>query len=278
MAAGLLLDFIIGDPPGSPHPVRFIGNGISLLERFLLKIKYKKLAGIILTLTVIVVTYTVTVYISSISSVIEIILIYMIFAVKSLATEAKRVYTLLQANKIDEARVQIGYLVSRDTGCLDELSIIRAAVETVSENIVDGVISPMFYLFIGGVPLAMAYKAASTLDSMVGYKNSTYIDFGWASARLDDVLNYIPARITGFILLPIAAFIYNKDVMNTVRITMRDRYNHSSPNSGHAESAVAGALGCQLGGPGRYFGEIIHKPTIGDKLRDIHRNDILEAI
>jgi adenosylcobinamide-phosphate synthase len=278
IVAGFLLDLLLGDSYTFPHPVRFIGKYIELLEKFLRKFKSERISGIFLTIIVVLTSFVLTYYISSVSVVIEIILIYTIFAARSLAEEAKAVYQYLDADNLKAARKHIAFLVSRDTKNMQERDIIRAAVETVSENIVDGIISPMFYVLIGGAPLGMAYKAASTLDSMVGYKNDKYIRFGWASARLDDVLNYIPARITAFALIPAAAFICRLDVKNCMRVMLRDRLNHSSPNSAHSESAVAGALGVQLGGTTSYFGKLVDKPTIGDPLRKLEKEDILRSI
>ena len=278
IAAGFLLDLLFGDPYSFPHPVRFIGRFITLLESILRKLKYDKFAGILLTLITVSLTYAATYYLSAVSVIIEIVLIYTIFSARCLANEAISVYRALENNDLAEARRRVSFLVSRDTAGLDEKAIIRAAVETVSENIVDGVISPMFYLFLGGAPLGMAYKAASTLDSMVGYKNAKYIKFGWASARLDDVLNFIPARITAFVLLPAAAFVCRMSARNSFRIALRDRLKHSSPNSAHAEAAVAGALGCRLGGPSKYFGAIVDKPFIGDELKKIDKEDIVKSV
>lgn len=278
IAAGLVLDFIAGDPQGFPHPVRAIGAMITALERVLLKMRRKRIAGVILVLIVISVTWAAALAAVSFSAVFEILLIYMIFAARSLGVEAEKVRRLLAAGKLAEARVQIGFLVSRDTADLDEQSIMRAAVETVAENIVDAVIAPLFYLFIGGAPLAMAYKAANTLDSMVGYSNEKYIHFGWAGARLDDILNYIPARITGFILVPLASLLCGKSARGSLKIVIRDRLNHSSPNAGHGEAAVAGALGIRLGGASSYFGKIVEKPTIGDASREIRGEDIRNSV
>jgi adenosylcobinamide-phosphate synthase len=276
--AGFLLDLLLGDPHTFPHPVRFIGKLTELLEKFLRKFKREKISGVFLTIIVVLTSFILTYYISSISIIIEIILIYTMFAARSLAAEGKTVYKFLEANDLKSARQHIAFLVSRDTKNMKEKDIVRAAIETVSENIVDGIISPMFYIFIGGAPLGMAYKAASTLDSMVGYKNEKYIKFGWASARLDDILNFIPARITAFALIPAAAFLCGLNVKNCVRIMLRDRLNHSSPNSAHPESAVAGALGVQLGGPTSYFGKLTDKPFIGEPLRKLEKKDILRSI
>jgi adenosylcobinamide-phosphate synthase len=278
ITAGFLLDMFFGDPYSFPHPVRFIGKLIESLEPVLRKLNRDKFAGILLTLITVSITFILTYYLTAVSVIIEIIIIYTVFSARCLADEAKDVYRALEKNNILEARKRVSFLVSRDTAELDEKAVIRAAVETVSENIVDGIISPMFYLFIGGAPLGMAYKAASTLDSMVGYKNAKYINFGWASARFDDLLNFIPARITAFLLLPAAALVCGMSAGNAFRVMLRDRRKHSSPNSAHAESAVAGAIGCRLGGPAKYFGEIVDKPYIGDAIKEIDKEDILKSI
>ncbi|MCP4137226.1 MAG: cobalamin biosynthesis protein CobD [bacterium] len=278
ICAGYVLDLLCGDPHWFPHPVRFIGKLISFLEAVLRNITNERAGGILLPVIVVPLVYAIALGLSSLSIFIEIVLIYTIFASRSLAVEAGKVYSALRDNNLDRARENIGFLVSRDTADLDEAGIARAAVETVSENIVDGIIAPLFFLFIGGVPLAMAYKAVNTLDSMVGYKNERYIDFGRASARLDDWCNYIPARATGYFLMPIAALLCGKSVINTIRITRRDRYNHSSPNSGYPEAAAAGALGIRLGGPASYFGTVQEKPYIGDAVKEIEKEDIPASI
>jgi adenosylcobinamide-phosphate synthase len=275
---GFVLDLIFGDPYYAPHPVKFIGKLIGYLEKLLIKLHNKKLSGFLLTCIVVVSIYLVTASLCSLNIVIEIFLIYTIFAVKSLGREGKKIYRLLEKGDISEARIQLGFIVSRDTSELGEKDIIRSTIETIAENIVDGVISPIFYLLLGGAPLAMAFKAASTLDSMVGYKNEKYRDFGFASAKLDDILNFIPARITGFILIPIAALLSGKNFLNSLKVVLRDRLNHDSPNSAHSEAAVAGALGVRLGGQNVYFGEVVNKPYIGDKLKDFETNDITGAI
>jgi adenosylcobinamide-phosphate synthase len=278
ITAGFLLDLLLGDPYSFPHPVRFIGKFIGQLETVLRKLKRDKFAGILLTLITVSITYIIMYYLSAVSIIIEIIFIYTIFSTRCLADEARAVYRALEDNDITEARKRVSFLVSRDTAELDMKAIIRATVETVSENIVDGIISPMFYLFIGGAPLGMAYKTASTLDSMVGYRNANYIKFGWASARLDDLLNFIPARITGFVIIPAAAFICGMNAKNAFCMVIRDRRKHSSPNSAHGESAVAGAIGCRLGGPSKYFGELVDKQYIGDQLKEIDKEDILKSV
>ena len=217
-----MLDLIFGDPQNIIHPVQVIGKMISSGEKFLLgensglSRKYKFFAGMILNITVISVTYAVTylIYKSSERSIIfmiaEIYLMYTIFSINSLAREGNRVYNILKEGNIEKARKDLSYLVSRDTETMDEKMIIRSTMETISENTVDGIVAPMFYMFLGGLPLSMAYKAINTLDSMVGYKNEKYIDFGKFSAKVDDVANFIPARITGiFIILASMILGYN---------------------------------------------------------------------
>ena len=278
-----ILDLIFGDPQNIIHPVQIIGKLISFGEKILLKEKYKFLGGAILNLAVLSVTYGVNYIIfrsaknSGIFAIIEIYLMYTIFSVNSLAREGNRVYGILKEGNIEKARKDLSYLVSRDTGTMDEKMIIRSTMETISENTVDGIVAPMFYMFIGGLPLGMTYKAVNTLDSMVGYKNEKYMEFGKFSAKVDDVANFIPARITGIFII-IASFILHYDYKNSLKIFFRDRKNHSSPNSGHAEASVAGALGVQFGGRVSYFGKETEKPTIGDKIKDFELEDIKKNI
>ncbi len=278
ITAGFLLDLIFGDPYSFPHPVKLIGKIITWLEKIFIKIKYQKVSGILFALLIVTITYGVVFNISSIIFIFEIFFIYTLFCMKSLATEAKKIYLSLEKDEIEKAKADLKYLVSRDTEDMNETEIIKSTIETISENVVDGIISPMFYIFLGGAPLAYAFKAVSTLDSMVGYKTEKYINFGWASAKLDDLLNYIPARITGFIIIPIAALVINKRIKETLRMVIKDRDKHSSPNSAHSEAAFAGAIGCQLGGPAKYFGETIEKPAIGDYEKNIETKDILTSI
>ena len=207
----------------------------------------------------------------------EIYLMYTIFSINSLAREGKKVYKILQKGNLEIARKELSYLVSRDTEKMDKIMIIRSTMETISENTVDGIIAPMFYMFIGGLPLAMTYKAINTMDSMVGYKNEKYIDFGKFSAKVDDIANFIPARITG-ILIIISSFLLGFDYKNAKKIFFRDRKNHSSPNSAHSEASVAGALGVQFGGKVSYFGKEVEKPTIGDKKKEFRTEDIRKNI
>jgi adenosylcobinamide-phosphate synthase len=273
-----VLDLIFGDPHNYPHPVRIIGHFISILERKLINFRNKKISGFILTVIVVISSYFAALLISSINILLELFLIYTIFSAGALAFEGKKIYKSLLNGDIEKARYNLSFIVSRDTSKMNKDDIIRSTVETVSENIVDGVISPLFYLLIGGVPLAMAFKATSTLDSMIGYKNKKYKDFGYASAKLDDILNFIPARITGFVLIPAASLLCGKNFINSFKIVARDRLKHDSPNSAHAESAIAGALGLRLGGKNIYFNKSLIKPFIGDKLKQFELNDINDAI
>ncbi len=278
ITAGFLLDLIFGDPAGFPHPVKFIGKLITILESVLRKMPWEKAAGLLLLVIVASSSYAAAYLAASISPAMEIFIIYTIFAVKSLGDETLKVHGRLAAGDLAGARREISMLVSRDTGEMEGREIARAAVETISENTVDGILSPMFYLFIGGAPLAMLFKAVSTLDSMVGYKNETYINFGMASARADDLMNFIPARIGSFIIIPAAAFFRGMEFRRTLKIMARDRLKHASPNSGHPEAAFAGALGCRLGGPSKYFGMRVDKPYIGDPVIELDKDTIIESL
>ena len=278
-----VLDLIFGDPQNVVHPVQVIGKIISAGEKVLLRKKYKFLAGAVLNIFTVSITYTSmyliskSVKISVFFMIIEIYLMYTIFSINSLAREGNRVYRILKEGDIEKARKDLSYLVSRDTEMMDEKMIIRSTMETISENTVDGIVAPMFYMFLGGMPLAMAYKAINTLDSMVGYKNEKYMEFGKFSAKVDDVANFIPARITG-ILIVLASMILGYDYKNSLKIFIRDRKNHSSPNSAHSEASVAGALGVQFGGKVSYFGKETDKPTIGDKTKEFELKDIRKNI
>src|SRR3989304_3957317 len=198
-------------------------------------------------------------------------------SVKSLADESKKILTALKENDLMKARKALSLIVGRDTANLSQEQIVRACVETVAEGSVDGVLSPLFYAFVGGPSAAMAYKAVNTLDSMVGYKDEKYIRFGWASARLDDLANYIPARISA-VLIPIASFLCGCHFKGSLRIAFRDGRKHESPNSGIPEAAIAGALGVQIGGPRKYQGEIVEKPFIGDAQNPLTTKSIDMAI
>lgn len=263
------LDLMFGDPYNIPHPIVFIGKLIKRMENFYYKIKInKKTTGFLMNISVLFVVYIVSYFISKMQ-ILEIYFLYTILASKSLVKETQKVYVALKDNDIEKARLMLSYLVSRNTEDLEEEAIIKGTVETCSENITDGIIAPLFYMFIGGMPLAMTYKAINTMDSMVGYKNEKYKDFGFFSAKLDDVANFIPARLSGLLFIPISCIFLGYDFKNSLKIFFRDRKNHSSPNSAHTESAVAGALNIQLGGPTKYFGVVEEKKYIGDKKNEL---------
>jgi len=284
-----LLDLLIGDPPFLYHPVRAIGSLVRRLENFLrLFAKSKvseKIAGIGLVVIVSLITYgfvwallEIAGYFSStFKLLLEAWLISTTIAVKGLAQEAKKVVNYLRERNLPFARKQVGTLVSRDTLHLGEEEIVRATVETVAENIVDAVISPLFFAIFGGAPLAFLYRAANTMDSMVGYKNERYFYFGWAAARFDDLLNYIPARITGFLLV-IVSFLLRLNYHGAWLIWKRDAKKHPSPNSGIPEGTVAGALNIRLGGVNYYFGEAKFRPFLGEPIEQLNYEKINEAI
>ncbi|MGL4672948.1 adenosylcobinamide-phosphate synthase CbiB [uncultured Cetobacterium sp.] len=279
-----LLDLIFGDPYWFPHPVRLIGGYINLLEKNIYKFKNKKFWGAFLALVVIGTTAVISYYIAKTSQYLEVFFLYTTLATKSLGAEGIKVYKILKSGDLEKAQKELSYLVSRDTGEMDEVQVVRSTMETIAENSVDGIIAPMFYAFLGSLividgislalPLAMGYKAVNTLDSMVGYKNEKYIDFGMVSAKIDDLFNLIPARLSGILIIPIATFILGMGIKKPLKIFFRDRKNHSSPNSGHPEAAFAGAIGVQFGGKTRYFGKVYEKPTIGDKLKEFEKEDI----
>lgn len=295
--AGFVLDLLIGDPHFIPHPVRLIGSLISFLDKRLNSdvkynssenevnlTKYKR--GVLLAFTVIFATFAVSVIILvaaySINLyagvIVEAVMTWQILATKCLRVESMRVYDALSTDGVDAGRRAVSMIVGRDTSVLDESGVTRAAVETVAENTSDGVIAPMLYTAIGGPVLGFVYKAVNTMDSMLGYKNDKYMYFGRFAARLDDVVNFIPARISAYLMI-IAAFIGGRqfDGRNAYRIFKRDRFNHASPNSAQTESVCAGALRVQLAGDAVYFGKLVKKKYIGDGLREIEYEDIKRA-
>ena len=284
-----IADMLFGDPTWFPHPVRIIGKYITGFEKLVRRVfsggLSLKLAGIALATTAVVFTYLFAYILLKYAQTVNayfyyglnILFLYTCLAARCLADEGMKIKRILSEGSIEEARKQLSYIVGRDTEHLDESQITKAAVETISENTSDGIIAPLFYMFISGAPLALAYKAINTLDSMVGYKNEKYLDFGWASARLDDLANYIPSRITAFLMVA-SAFILSFDYKASASILKRDCKKHKSPNSGYPEAATAGALGVQLGGTNNYFGAPVYKPTIGDYKRPMEKADIDRAI
>ena len=279
-----VVDIIIGDSHRFPHPVVIIGKFVRFLEGGMGGFIDKKKGGIILWFTVVIPVYFITLgivegcfFINSLfGAMITILLASLTLATKSLYDESKTVLNALNRGNMEEARKRLSMIVGRDTKDLNEEEILRAVIETISENLSDGIVAPMFYLALGGLPLAMAYKAVNTLDSMVGYKNDRYTDIGWFSAKMDDMANLIPARLTGLIIVA-TSFILRFNWRDSWRIMRRDGRNHSSPNSGVPEAAVAGSLGIQVGGENRYFGEIVRKPIIGDKIKEIDKDDVKKA-
>ena len=295
--AGFVLDLLIGDPHFIPHPVRLIGSlisfcdkrlncdaGYNISEKKLNLTKYKR--GMLLAFTVIFATfamsviiivaaYSINLYAGVIA---EAVMTWQILATKCLRVEGMRVYDALRTDGIDAGRRAVSMIVGRDTSVLDVAGVTRAAVETIAENTSDGVIAPMLYTAIGGPVLGFVYKAVNTMDSMLGYKNDKYMYFGRFAAKLDDVVNFIPARISAYLMIA-AAFIGGRqfDGKNAYRIFKRDRFNHASPNSAQTESVCAGALRVQLAGDAVYFGKLVKKKYIGDGLREIEYEDIKRA-
>lgn len=284
---GFLLDLLFGDPYWMPHPIRLIGNLITGLERKLRKeedAKEKSIRkGICFVLLVLGITGLVSTAILYIAYTIhpiagffvESVMTYQILAAKCLKVESMKVYDKLKEQDLTGARKAVSMIVGRDTACLDETGVAKAAIETVAENTSDGVIAPMIYLAIGGPVLGFLYKAVNTMDSMVGYKNEKYLFFGRAAAKLDDVVNYIPARISALLMI-FASFLAGKEFSaeGAWKIFKRDRYQHASPNSAQTESVCAGSLGIQLAGDASYFGKMVKKPFIGDAVRAVEVEDI----
>lgn len=280
-----VLDLIIGDPSNWPHPVRLIGNSINVCVKAIRKVcrteAQLKVGGLFLWIIIVGLTYFITWGILHLAQfniivywIVSIYLAYTTLATRCLGDEARKIWHTLQRSSIEKARRQLSMIVGRDTTELSRDDISKATVETVAENTSDGVVAPLFYLLIGGPALAMAYKAVNTLDSMVGYQNDKYRSIGYFSAKIDDIVNYIPARLT-WLFLVVASFFLRLDWRDAFRIGWRDRKQHKSPNCAFPEGAVAGALGLQLGGAHYYFGELVEKPHIGDDSRGITTADIL---
>ena len=285
--AGFILDLIFGDPQYVFHPIRFIGKLIEWSENFTRKICHKSKNGEILAggITVIIVTSVTFATVFSIvhfsyklnkylGFIVESIICYFALATKSLKTESMKVYYPLEKGNINEARQAVSMIVGRDTENLNGSEIAKAAVETVAENTSDGVIAPLFYMCLGGTPLGFLYKAFNTMDSMIAYKNDKYLNFGKIAAKCDDIVNFIPARLSAFLMIA-AAFLIKLDARNAYKIFKRDRFNHASPNSAQTESVCAGALNIRLAGDAFYFGILHKKQTIGDKNREISYKDIV---
>lgn len=288
-AAGFALDLLLGDPAWMPHPVVLMGKCISKLEKLLRRVfpkteKGELLAGAVLAAALPLGTLAVTLCVlwllgnihPALRWAAEIIWCWQALAMRCLRDETEAVRDKLEHDTIEAARAQVSRVVGRDTSVLNAEGVTKAAVETVAENFSDGEIAPMFWMLIGGAPLALCYKSVNTMDSMVGYKNDRYLFFGRAAAKLDDAANYIPARLSALLLI-LAAAIGGADAKNAWHIWRRDRRKHESPNSAQTESAMAGALNIQLAGPAIYFGVLHDKPTQGDALRPVEPEDIHRA-
>ena len=285
-----LLDTLIGDPRSKFHPVVLIGNLISFLEKLLLRAEDKPLrkvfkGGVLVYAVVIIVTLigvgiellTLEIPNHAAQIFVQALVLSFMISPKSLAKAGYEIYFLLENDQIDYARKKVSWIVGRDTENLNEAEVTRATIETVSENTVDGIISPLFFFAIGGLPLAIFYRAANTMDSMIGYKSEKYFFFGQIAARLDDILNYIPARITG-LLFVCAAFLLQLDYKNAFAMMKRDAKKHPSPNGGWAEATVAGALNIRLGGMNYYFGQPHFRAYMGEPNESLEAAHILGAI
>lgn len=286
---GFLLDLCLGDPRWLYHPVRVIGHEITFLEKILRKIfpKNKKgerigggclVVGIVALAAVIPwlllrLAYGYQIWLGVL---LESFMCYQLLAARSLRDESKTVYDALKTGDLEKGRYAVSMIVGRDTQNLTVQGVTKAAVETVAENTSDGIIAPLFYMMIGGAVGGFAYKSVNTMDSMVGYKNEKYQYFGTAAAKLDDVLNYIPARLSAWLMIA-GAWLCGMDGKNAKKIYLRDRKKHASPNSAHTEAVMAGALDIQLAGDAWYFGKLHKKPYIGDPIREVEIEDILRS-
>ena len=286
---GFGLDLLLADPAWMPHPVVGMGRAIAALEKRLRRLfpatpAGERAAGRVLAAALPLGTFALAAGALALAYrlhpaagfALETLWCWQALALRGLADESGKVYAQLAKGDLPAARRAVSRIVGRDTGSLTAAGVTKAAVETVAENFSDGVAAPLFYLLIGGAPLGLAYKAVNTMDSMVGYKNKTYLHFGRAAARLDDAANFLPSRLAALLWIG-AAGLAGFDGRRAWRIWRRDRLRHASPNSAQTESACAGALGVQLAGPAWYFGEYYDKPTIGDDTRPVEPADILRA-
>ncbi|NRZ96469.1 adenosylcobinamide-phosphate synthase [Clostridium tetanomorphum] len=284
----VIIDWIVGDPYWFPHPVIYIGKLISALDKKGRKIcksnEALKLFGGLIVIIVASFSFLSPFLILKLAignlwiyHSLNILILWTTLSAKCLKDEAIKVYYALKNRDIKDARLKLSYIVGRDTSELDEKEIIRADVETVAENASDGVIAPLFYGIIGGAPLAMMYKGINTMDSMLGYMNEKYLHIGFFPAKVDDIFNFIPARISG-ILMCFTAPLVNGNILYSFKIMLRDRKNHKSPNCAYPEAATAGAMEVQIGGTNVYFGEVVYKPTIGDMKKELSFVHIFDSI
>ena len=285
LPAAFALDMILGDPRFLPHPIRWMGSAIFRLEPAFRKLPLKPvLSGALFSVFLITGTLTIAAVIVAVAyridhtlgTCIEVVLIYYCISVRSLASSTEDVGDALKRDRLAEAKKKVALIVGRDVDNLDKMGVARASVETIAENLVDGVVSPLFFAILGGAPLALAYKMVNTLDSMIGYKNETYHRFGKAAARIDDVANFIPARVSVFII-SLAAHILAHRGLQAFRTAMAEGANHSSPNAGYPEAAFAGALAVKLGGPNTYNSVLVSKPYIGSRFGDVESVHINKA-
>lgn len=285
MLVGFVIDIFVGDPYNFPHPIRAIGTLIAKLEKFV-RSRFKSLrkGGTFLALTVLIVStlipfavlfvcYKINIFLGLAA---ESVMCWHLVAARCLQKESMKVCYAVEEKDIEKARQAVSMIVGRDTDVLDETGIVKAAVETVAENTSDGVTAPIMYIALGGAPLGFFYKAANTMDSMIGYTNEKYIDIGRFAAKLDDVLNFIPSRLTALVMI-LSAYMLGADGKNAARIWKRDRRKHASPNSAQTESVCAGALDIRLAGDAYYFGELHKKEFIGDDIRPPESEDIRRA-
>jgi adenosylcobinamide-phosphate synthase len=281
-----ILDLVIGDPRWLPHPVRWMGGviekGEALVRRY---IRSERFGGVLLVLLLVISTYLLAWGFLSVAYLLHpfagaitgAITIFFTISIKDLSGHAIDVYRVLSKGEISISRVFVSRMVGRQTSLLGKDELIRATVESVAESIVDGVVAPLFYAIIGGAPLAFSYRMVNTLDSMIGHKDKRYQRFGWAAARLDDLFNFIPARIT-IVLIPIASLILRKNFKDSLLTTLRDAKRHPSPNAGIPEAAVAGALGLRLGGISYYDGKMEERPHIGKRVVDFSPQHIIDSV
>ncbi len=283
----LVLDAAIGDPPWIHHPVKAMGGLASRCERLFRRSHLSPgSAGMLSWIVVVGSTAVLSLLLLTVSHrfhpaagmLVSSILLYFSIASRDLAVHALRVQRALERGDMGEARRRVSFLCSRDTGSLDEQGLLRATVESVAENLSDGIIAPLFFAALGGPAAAMIYKAVNTLDSMFGYKNEWYAEFGWFSAKADDLVNYFPARLSGLILCFSALLMRRTDAREALRMMIRDQGKAASPNAGYPEAAAAGALGIRLGGPSHYFGSMVDKPYLGEGTRPLRHEDIMGAV
>lgn len=284
LGLGFGLDLLLGDPQGWPHLVRLYGWAIARLEALLFSLRNKYLAGLLLVLGTVLLSVLLpgALLFSAWQlgpwcyTAVAALLCWQCLAARSLRDESRRVYTALSAGTLSDARRAVSMIVGRDTDVLDESGVIRAAVETVAENTSDGEVAPLFFWMLAGPVGCCFYKAVNTMDSMVGYRNDRYRQFGCCAARLDDAANFLPSRLAALLMIA-GTRLTGMDGTSALRIWRRDRRKHASPNSAQTEAVMAGALGVRLAGDARYLGVMHNKPTIGDDLRPIEAEDILRS-